>query len=116
MVEMIRIKIVDDAQSRGAGSNERVDLDVFVEIRNRRTIHLVGVILADDAVAAHRIIGNANSREQKQSDVVELKRAEDDEVGRLLDLPSVFIDVKDPCRRLSGVVAQDARYIRAGPD
>src|SRR5580704_12852882 len=113
---MVGIEFIDDAQASGAGSDERIDLDVFAEIRSRRTIHLVGVILADDAVAAHRIVGNANSGQQKQSDVVELKRAKHDEVGRLLNFPSILVDIENPCRRFSGVVAQDPRHIRVGAD
>src|SRR5580704_9649081 len=113
---MVGIEFIDDAQASGAGSDERIDLDVFAEIRSRRTIQLVGVILADDAVAAHRIVGNANSGQQKQSDVVELKRAKHDEVGRLLNFPSILVDIENPCRRFSGVVAQDPRHIRVGAD
>jgi hypothetical protein len=34
----------------------------------------------------------------------------------LLDFPSVFVDVENPRRVLSVVVAQNPRHIRAGPD
>src|SRR5271170_6823902 len=73
VVKMVGIEFIDDAQSGGAGSNERVDLDVLGEIRSRLAHHLICVILADDAFAARRIVGDADSGQQKQSDVVELK-------------------------------------------
>src|SRR5580658_6534942 len=104
---MVGVEFIDDALSGGAGSNERVDLDVLAKIRSGLAHHLVGVILADDALATHRIVRNADSGQQKQPDIVELKSAEHDEVGGLLDFTSIFIDVKNPYRRFSGVIAQN---------
>ena len=51
-----------------------------------RTTYLVGVVLADDALAGGRVVGCADARQQQQPHVVQNVGAENDQVGGLLVL------------------------------
>src|SRR5580692_11700399 len=101
---MVGIEFIDDTQSSGTSSNERIDLDIFVEIRSRRAHHLIGVVLADNALTTDRIVRNSDSGEQKQPNIVHLKGTEYDDVSRLLNLPSISVDVENACGSLAGIV------------
>src|SRR6266404_9155111 len=60
MVIVIRIELVDRAFAGRPGTDERVDLDVFVEINSRPTAHLVGIVLPNDTLTRPRVIRCAN--------------------------------------------------------
>ena len=66
--------------------------DLVVEEHVHRRGDLVGVVLADHALAGRRVVGLADARQQQQLHVVQAKAHRIDELGRLLELLALRVD------------------------
>jgi len=111
---MIGVEVVDCTQPRRSSADERVDPHVFSKKCRCDAKHLVGVVLADDALAGTRVVRSTDAGEKKKTHVVHLKRGQNNQVGGLLQLLPVLVDVHHSRRPRLGGILQDPRYIRAG--
>src|SRR5271156_4226300 len=111
MIEMIRIKLIDDSLTCRACSDEWDDFDILAEVGGGLGTHLVSVVLAHDALPGDRVIGSANLREQQQTHVMHLECGKNDKPGRLFNFTSALIDVENAGRDLARVIKQNFGYV-----
>src|SRR5581483_11527352 len=86
VVEIVAVVLVDTHADRARG-DERIEVELVLVEEGDRTRHgLVREVAPDLPLPGRRIVRLADAGEEEQLDVEQLERAEQHEVGRLLDL------------------------------
>ena len=93
VIEIVAVEFID-AHPDGTRGDEGIEYLVVEEAVHARR-DLIRIIASDHALAGVRIVGLADSREQKQVDVEQLKGTEQHEVRRLLPFIRAGVDIGD---------------------
>src|SRR5271167_838148 len=114
MVEVVAAEIIDHCAVR-ARCHERIDVDTFVQEDGCATGRLIGVVAPDDALAGLRIVGRADPRKEKHSDVVEREGGNQHQTGGLFELPACCIGISNAGGLFTRTVQIDAQDLGVGP-
>src|SRR5262249_58614184 len=105
VIEIVAVELVDAHPDGARGDKGIKDLVVKKAVHGGR--ELIGIIAPDHALAGVRIVGLADSGEQKELHVEQLEGAEQHEVGRLLPFVAAGIDIGDAGGALSRSIEVD---------
>ena len=92
VVEVVGVEIIN-CHAIAACTDKVIGVHVFVEVGLDGAHVLVSKVFTDNTFAGFRVIRLANARQQHQTHIVELERAQDHQIGLLLDFSAQGIDI-----------------------